>query len=203
MRFHILLSIIVCLLVAFTTASTTTKETQSVEDRIRQELKVWENNWSGFPINCRRMVDTLSSDGIVEYPAGKHVISGGHKRIFSRCEGFITENFSQIQSYITGTPLIVGHNVAFERATLFMTKNNCRLYNRGIVTIKYDKDFKIKELKDYFDLDELVEKYQACQFPGSPLPDVNAEKKAEESAATFTTEDKKVTEDTPKQKDEL
>ncbi|GAM22893.1 hypothetical protein SAMD00019534_060680 [Acytostelium subglobosum LB1] len=181
------------------TDATTVKSASNmtVEQRIREELKNWENNWSGFPINCRRMVDTLSSDGVVEYPVGKNVISGGHRRIFSRCEAFIIENFAQMQTYITGPAHIVGYHAAFERTTLFMTKGNCRLYSRGIVTIQYDKDYKIKSLKDYFDLDELIQRYQDCQFPGTPLPDhmAGATDKpaapAAPAAATATQDDKK------------
>ncbi|EFA85971.1 hypothetical protein PPL_01204 [Heterostelium album PN500] len=164
-------TIVLGLLFQVSFGTETAKFNGTVEERVRKELEVWENNWSGFPINCRRMVDTLSADGVIEYPAGKNVIGGGHKRIFSRCEKFIIENFNQMQTYITGPAHVVGYNAAFERTTLFMTKNNCRLYSRGIVTIQYDKDFKIKVLKDFFDADELVAKYQSCQFPDTPLPD--------------------------------
>ncbi|KYQ90832.1 hypothetical protein DLAC_07700 [Tieghemostelium lacteum] len=172
---------------------------QTVEERVLDELKVWENNWSGFPINCRKMVDTLSSDGVVEYPVGKHVISGGHKRIYGRCEAFILENFSQMVNYITGVPQIVGHNAAFERATLFVTKNNCRFVNKGIVTINYDSAFKIKALKDYFDLDDLLQKFEQCQFPGTPLPDINATSEDKSNTVTSTPTEKP----SEKTKDEL
>ncbi|KAF2072153.1 hypothetical protein CYY_006529 [Polysphondylium violaceum] len=165
--------------------------TVSIEDRVREEIKVWENNWSGFPINCRKMVDTLASDGVVEYPAGKNIISGGHRKIFTRCEGFITENFSQMQTFAHGPVYVNGYNAAFERSTLFITKNNCRLYSRGIVTIQYDKDLKIKVLKDFFDLDELVQKYKDCQFPDTPLPDINATKDPEAATEETKTTTKK------------
>ncbi|EGC36070.1 hypothetical protein DICPUDRAFT_78242 [Dictyostelium purpureum] len=187
-------------------ANKTDKSNKTTEERIRDEIKVWEQNWSGFPINCRRMVDTLSSDGVVEYPVGKNIIGGGHKRIFNRCEAFITENFSQMINYAHEPVYIVGREVAFKRTTVFVTKNNCRLYNTGIVTIKYDKDFKIKQLKDYFDADDLVSKFQACQFPGSELPDINAEEKptekpVEEPAETVAQDKKQDKKE--KTKDEL
>eukprot|EP01132_Coremiostelium_polycephalum_P002275 gene2275-2802_t len=176
---------------------------QTIEERVRAEIKVWENNWSGFPINCRRMVDTLSEDGVVEYPVGKNIIGGGHRKIFTRCEKFIIENFSQMQTFAHGPVYVNGFNAAFERSTLFITKNNCRLYSRGIVTIQYDKNFKIKVLKDYFDADELVKKYQDCQFPDAPLPDINAGKDDDIKKESEKQQKEKDVKPTETKKDEL
>eukprot|EP01133_Synstelium_polycarpum_P001348 gene1348-1542_t len=195
----IVLSLVLCIV----SAAEPKSPVKPLEERIKDQLKVWEQNWSGFPINCRKMVDTLASDGVVEYPVGKNVISGGHKRIFTRCEAFIVENFSQMQTYISNTPYIVGYNVAFERTTLFMTKNNCRLYSRGIVHITFDKDLKIKTLKDFFDIEDLMEKYEQCQFPGTELPDINAGTEDARAPAAAEVPAPAATETATKQKDEL
>ncbi|KAK5577815.1 hypothetical protein RB653_002763 [Dictyostelium firmibasis] len=168
------LLILVVLFISSTVAKVSKPSNQTVEERVREAVKLYENNWSGFPINCRKLVDTLASDGVLEYPTGKNIIGGGHKRIYNRCEAFILENFSQMITYAHEPMHIIGREVAFERTTAFVTKTNCRFYNRGIVTIKYDKDFKIKQLKDYFNADELLAKYESCQFPGTDLPDINA-----------------------------
>ncbi|KAN0036811.1 hypothetical protein ACTFIV_002124 [Dictyostelium citrinum] len=186
------LLILVVLFISSTAAKVSKPTNQTVEEKVREAVKLYENNWSGFPINCRKMVDTLSADGVLEYPTGKNIISGGHKRIYNRCEAFILENFSQMITYTHEPLYIIGREVAFERTTAFVTKTNCRFYNRGIVTIKYDKDYKIKQLKDYFNADELLAKYESCQFPGTDLPDINAGNTNQDKPATENTAEKPV-----------
>jgi len=43
------------------------KERRVTEEKVRTSVKQWEQAFSGFPINCRRVVDLFAEDGIYFY----------------------------------------------------------------------------------------------------------------------------------------
>jgi len=161
-------------------SGTEANEENAVEDGVRLAVKKWEQAFSGFPMNCRRVVDLFAEDGVAEIPVGQTILPAG-KRMFKHCEQELHSSFTHIETFVSGPIYITGYQVAFERSALMVTKTNCRLVSRGITTLTYDKEFKIKVMKDYVNVDEYLENYDACQFP--TLTD-KKEKKSKKSKKT-------------------
>jgi len=172
-------------------------ERRIIEAGVRNATALWERGFSGFPVNCRKLVDLMADDGVVEMPAAYNVLSGGHRRIYVQCER-LKEHFTHIETFITSPLHITKYNVAFERASLMVTKTNCRMVSKAITTILYDKNFKIKVLKDYFNVDEFLATFESCQFPKIKTPK-NTEKEGGNSESNATENNS----NSEKKKDEL
>jgi len=171
---YLCIFLVLCVSLVISTTTTTkdksnetTDEKSTIEAGIRAAVKQWEHATSGFPVNCRRIVDLFADDGVAEVPAGVTVVPAGRK-LFGYCEQNLLPHFTHIETFVSSPLHISGTQVAFERSSLFVTKTNCRLVSKGITTITYDKDFKIKVLKEYVNEKEFASDFAACQFPSTP-----------------------------------
>eukprot|EP01113_Clastostelium_recurvatum_P011617 TRINITY_DN1593_c0_g1_i1.p1 TRINITY_DN1593_c0_g1~~TRINITY_DN1593_c0_g1_i1.p1 ORF type:complete len:428 (+),score=76.30 TRINITY_DN1593_c0_g1_i1:21-1304(+) len=145
------------------------KELKDIEAKVRDSVNKFAANSSGFPTDCLRVAQAFASDAIIELPVGKNVFQNrGERYLFRACESFFLEQYEQIHHFIDGPVYVNGYTATFRRSTLLMTKGaRCRFATQGYTTVLFDKEFKIKQLKDHSDVNEYLVGLKQCSFPGT------------------------------------
>eukprot|EP01112_Ceratiomyxa_fruticulosa_P020785 TRINITY_DN717_c0_g1_i7.p1 TRINITY_DN717_c0_g1~~TRINITY_DN717_c0_g1_i7.p1 ORF type:complete len:197 (+),score=32.40 TRINITY_DN717_c0_g1_i7:75-665(+) len=142
---------------------------KKIEAIVEESVHKFVENVSGFPITCLKIAKSFSDDAVIEVPAGYNVINNrGERFLFRACEAFFLENFEQVHTYIDGDVIVNGYQAAFKRTILFLVKDSrCRFVNHGYTTLTFDKNYKIRQVKDFTDVNDYLVNLKKCSFPGT------------------------------------
>jgi len=135
---------------------------KEVQSRITEEVKKWQHNFSGKPVNCVPGQFLFTGSAIFESSNGTKLNS--LSRIFHHCKSHWEESFQQMDIFITSPLYFNDHSVSFSRSILFLTHENCRITCHGTTIISFTNEYKISKWQDFYDADLLATHRGQCDL---------------------------------------
>jgi len=160
------------------TLTTGSKNTEEIESRIRTEVKKWEQNFSGKPVNCVPGQWLFSGNALLETSNGTKITGVG--KIFHHCKNFWEEAFQEMEIFTTSPLFFNGYSVSFSRTILILTHENCRLPWHGITTLTFNEEYKISKWQDFYDAQLLKTHRSQCDLSNLGIEEEESTKKPKE-----------------------